>query len=60
MNETEPRKNVSVEGANITGDVFGGGNKAKVWGNAHVNIGKDWEVLELWGLDILHLRHCET
>jgi len=41
MNETEPRKNVSVEGANITGDVFGGGNKAKVWGNTHVNIGKD-------------------
>ena len=27
--------------ANITGDVFGGGNKAKVWGNTHVNIGKD-------------------
>lgn len=41
MNETEPRKNVSVEGANITGDVFGGGNNAKVWGNTHVNIGKD-------------------
>ena len=41
MNETEPRKNVSVEGANITGDVFGGGNKAKMWGTAHVNIGKD-------------------
>ena len=41
MNETEPRKNVSVEGANITGDVFSGGNKAKVWGNTHVTIGKE-------------------
>ncbi len=41
MNETEPRKNVSVEGANITGDVFGGGNNANVSGNTHVRIGKN-------------------
>ena len=28
-------------GVDIRGNVYGGGNKAKVWGNTHVNIGKD-------------------
>ncbi len=41
MNETVPRTGVTVEGANITGDVFGGGNNANVSGNTHVRIGKN-------------------
>ncbi|MBR1492572.1 MAG: chitobiase/beta-hexosaminidase C-terminal domain-containing protein [Bacteroidaceae bacterium] len=28
-------------GVDIRGNVYGGGNNAKVWGNTHVNIGKD-------------------
>ena len=31
---------ISVVGANITGNVYGGGNKANVTGNTNVNIGK--------------------
>lgn len=32
-----------VEGANITGNVYGGGNNAEVTGNTHVVIGKKYE-----------------
>ena len=34
---------ISVVGANITGNVYGGGNEAEVTGNTNVNIGKKSE-----------------
>ena len=38
--EAQPRTGVTVKGANITGNVFGGGNHAAVTGNSNVTIGK--------------------
>ena len=36
-------KEVDVAGANITGNVFGGGNNADVTGDTHIKIGPDPE-----------------
>ena len=39
--ETEAVTGINVVGANITGNVYGGGNAAKVTGNTNVTIGKE-------------------
>lgn len=39
--DTDSGKGISVVGANITGNVYGGGNEAEVTGNTNVTIGKD-------------------
>ena len=38
--ETQPRTNVPVQGVDIKGNVYGGGNNAEVTGDTHVQIGK--------------------
>ena len=38
--ETERATGITVKGANIVGNVYGGGNKAEVTGNTNVTIGK--------------------
>lgn len=40
---TEPGNGIPVVGANITGNVYGGGNEAEVTGDTNVNIGKKSE-----------------
>ncbi|MBO4730461.1 MAG: hypothetical protein J5593_03205, partial [Bacteroidaceae bacterium] len=40
--DSEAQRTHTVEGVNITGNVFGGGNQAEVTGNANVVVGKEY------------------
>jgi hypothetical protein len=41
--ETTPATGVAVQGADIRGNIYGGGNNAEVTGDTHVQIGKKAE-----------------
>jgi len=40
VGSAQPQTGVDVEGVNIIGNVYGGGNKADVTGNTNVVVGK--------------------
>ena len=41
VDSASPATGVTVEGANITGNVYGGGNEAEVTGYTEVQIGRE-------------------